>query len=265
MRRRLEMTADTPPQISPQRALTRVSMAPVVWCALLLSVSASAQAEPRQQLSATSPGILLSVGRLTVPGRRMQGGHQRHYRESCSATLLAPAAGGPASLILTAWHCLEYHSDLTDSITFIIQSTSGEQLRRRAQPISSGGGMHADWSLLRLHKPLPADKVRSAELARGAAPGEGSRITMAGYSRDDGLGQAGHVLTFHRDCTVTAITDDDLATDCLAYRGASGGAVFSTDSGTLVGVISRGDSRENSIFVPTSRILERIGKRLLRH
>lgn len=221
----------------------------------MLPVPAAGSAEPRQQISAASPAVLLSVGRLLVPGRRMEAGYQRHYRESCSATLLAPEDGEAASLILTAWHCLEYHTDLTDDITFVIQASTGERLRRRVRPVSSGGGMSADWSLMRLQEPLPTETVKTAPLARGAALAPGSRVIMAGFSRDRGLGEAGTVLTFHRDCQVVARSDDDIATDCLAYRGASGGAVFSVDSGRLVGVISRGDSGENSIFVPVSRIL----------
>ncbi len=228
-----------------------------LWALAMLFLPMAGSAEPRQQISAASPAVLLSVGRLLVPGRRMEAGHQRHYRESCSATLLAPEDGEPASLILTAWHCLEYHTDLTDEITFVIQASTGERLQRRVRAVSTGGGMSADWSLMRLQEPLPTDTVSTARIARGAALAPGSRVIMAGFSRDRGLGEAGQVLTFHRDCRVVARSNDDVATDCLAYRGASGGAVFSVDSGRLVGVISRGDSRENSIFVPVSRILGR--------
>lgn len=219
--------------------------------------------EPRQQVSSTSPPMLMSVGRLLVPGRRMENGYPRHYRESCSATLLAPIEGEPASLILTAWHCIEYHTDLTDAITFVIESSSGERLERRVQPVSSGGGMHADWLIMRLQEPLPTDTVTAASVAQDAPPGIGSRIIMAGYSRDKGLGEAGEVLTFHGNCRVVARSDQDIATDCLAYRGASGGAVFSIASGRLLGVISRGDSLAQSIFVPVSRIARRAGRLLL--
>lgn len=232
-------------------------------CALLSALSATAVTEPRQQVSATSPSMLMSVGRLLVPGRRIEDGYERHYRESCSATLLEPDEGEPVSLILTAWHCIEYHNDLTDNITFVIESTSGERLQRRVQPVSSGGGMHADWLLMRLQEPLPADAVVSATLTREVAPGVGSRIIMAGYSRDQGLGEAGKVLTFHRNCRVVARSDEDIATDCLAYRGASGGAVFSVATGRLLGVISRGDSLAQSIFVPISRIPRRAGHSFL--
>ncbi len=214
-------------------------------------------------MSSTSPPVLMSVGKLLVPGRRMENGYSRHYRESCSATLLAPVDGEQASLILTAWHCIEYHTDLTDDITFVIESTFGERLVSRVQPVSSGGGMHADWLLMRLQRPLPMDMVTAANVAQDPPPGIGSRIIMAGYSRDKGLGEAGEVLTFHHNCRVVARSGEDIATDCLAYRGASGGAVFSITSGRLLGVISRGDSLAHSIFVPVSRIVRRAGRLLL--
>lgn len=229
---------------------------------LLLLEPGLGSSEPRQQVSATSPAVLMSVGRLLVPGRRFEEGHQRHYRESCSATLLASADGNPASLILTAWHCLEHHTDLTDDITFAIRSKSGDNLRRRVKPLSSGGGMHADWALMRLQEPIPVAMARAATLAGEGTPGPGSAVIMAGYSRDGGLGSAGKVLTFHRNCRVLARSDDDIATDCLAYRGASGGAVFSVGNDRLLGVISRGDSRQSSIFVPLSRIPDRLKKGL---
>lgn len=232
-------------------------------CLLMLLPALAVNAEPRQRMSATAPAVLNSVGRLLVPGRRMENGYQRHYHESCSATLLTPAQGEPISLILTAWHCIEYHTDLTDDITFVIESTSGERLQRRVQPLLSGGSMHADWLLMRLAEPLAAGQVISTPLTQTAVPGVGSRVLMAGYSTDKGLGEAGRVLTFHDDCQVIAHSGRDITTDCLAYRGASGGAVFSTGSGSLLGVISRGDSRENSIFVPVSRIPRRAGKLLL--
>lgn len=234
---------------------------PAVWglwicslLALLLIPASGTTAEPRQRLDADSPQFLQSVGRLLVPGRRIEDGRERHYRESCSATLLTPSEGMQASLILTAWHCLEYHTDLTDDIVFIIESSSGQHLRRSAKALSSGGGMHADWSIMRLREPIPTDRVSTASLSRTAGDDIGSRVVMAGFSRDETLGDSGKVLTFHRDCQVLAQSDRDMATDCLAYRGASGGGVFSSDGGRLLGVISRGDGRENSIFVPASRI-----------
>ena len=229
---------------------------------LLLLEPEIGSSEPRRQISATSPAVLMSVGRLLVPGRRFEEGHQRHCRESCSATLLASADDKPASLILTAWHCLEHHTDLTDDITFAIRSISGASLRRLAKPMSSGGGMRADWALMRLQEPIPVAMARGATLSRGGLPEPDSAVIMAGYSRDSGLGGAGKVLTFHRDCRVLAHSDNDIATDCLAYRGASGGAVFSANNDRLLGVISRGDSRESSIFVPLSRIPERLKKGL---
>lgn len=243
------------------RVLSRlIGLAATGWIAGLAAVApVDTMAEPRAAFTAAAPAALASVGRLLVPGRRLEDGYPRHYRESCSATLLRPARGGPAQLILTAWHCLEFHTDLTDEITFVIGSQRGGTLTRTATPLLSGGGMHADWALMRLQTPLAATEASAVSLRPESPPAAGTALIMAGFSRDPGLGRGGQRLTYHADCEVTDSVGQDIGTDCLAYRGASGGAVFDAAGERLLGVVSRGDSEGRSIFVPVSRIREPAG------
>ena len=83
---------------------------------------------------------------------------------------------------------------------------------------------------------------------------------MAGFSRNAD-GSANPPLESDVSCEVTAFEGRDLSSDCHARRGASGGAVFSRHAqgdretpGRYLGIISRGDSNQHSIFVPLSRL-----------
>jgi hypothetical protein len=199
-----------------------------------------------------APGWLLAVGSLQVPGIRVHQGYRRHHREDCSATLLASRSGQKANTIITAWHCLEHYEDLSKPITFtLLKGMDGEWVTQ-ARRLDDGGGMHSDWAILRLQQAVSAERVLALEAHPARADPERS-ITMAGYSRDEGLGEKGERLTYDPACRIVHQGRRDSDSDCLAYRGASGGAVVQlSDEGQplFAGVISRGDSESLSIFVP---------------
>ncbi|HKK23026.1 MAG TPA: hypothetical protein VJ947_05015, partial [Pseudohaliea sp.] len=179
-------------------------------------------AERRLTVSGDAPRWLHAVGRLDIPTSRLEDGRRRHYDERCSGTLLAPPGGGDAQLVLSAWHCLEYYTDLSRDIRFRIAGSRGEPLRRRARAVASGGAMSADWALFELDPPIPAGASGTAVLdARTLRPG--ARLAMAGFSGDPGLGAGGDRLTYDPACRLTGPSGADRLTDCLAYRGASGG------------------------------------------
>jgi len=216
-------------------------------------------ADRRLPVADDAPTWLLAVGRLAIPTSRVENGRRRHYDERCSGTLLAPPDGGDAQFVLSAWHCLEYYTDLSRTIRFELAGLAGEVLERRARAVASGGGMAADWALLQLDPPIPAGRGATAELD-GREVAAGSRLAMAGFSGDPGLGAGGERLTYDPACRVTGLSGPDRLTDCLAYKGASGGGAF--HGGRLVGVLSRGDSQGRSIYVPTARFLPAVTRRL---
>lgn len=227
--------------------------------AIAPALSGPALAERRLPVAGDAPVWLQAVGRLDIPTSRVEDGRRRHFDERCSGTLLAPPAGGAARFVLSAWHCLEYYTDLSRDIRFELTGRSGEPLRRRARAVASGGGMTADWALLELDPPIPAGRSATARLdPRALAPG--ARLAMAGFSGDPGLGAGGKRLTYDPDCRVTGASGADRLTDCLAYKGASGGGAFY--GGRLVGVLSRGDSRGQSIYVPAARFLPAVNRQL---
>ena len=209
-------------------------------------------AEERSAFTENSPAWLAAVGKLDVPGSRYRDGRRSHYREDCSGTLLARADGRRADLVLTAWHCLEYYDDLSRAIIFTLRPGSANAVSREAYRVADGGGMHADWALLKLFRAVDASDVPGLSLHPNRADAS-LPITMAGYSRDDGLGGGGDKLTYHSECHITAQQPRESESDCRAYKGASGGAVIQLSpvgEAQVSGVISRGDSENLSIYVP---------------
>jgi hypothetical protein len=221
---------------------------------LVLSVAANSQAETRRVYSDDAPPWLQAVGVLSVPGVRYREGRRRHYREECSGTLVVDRPGRSANTIVTAWHCLEFYDDLSMPITFTLGTGQEEPFVGVARRLADGGGMHADWAILRLEQAVPADRIAAVTVHHGG-PVPGRPITMAGYSRDPGLGMHGHRVTFDPVCQIIHLAATVVEAECTAYKGASGGAVMqSSDAGNaqLSGVISRGDGVGTVLYVPVS-------------
>jgi hypothetical protein len=222
---------------------------------LTVADSPDAGHDARQAFGPASPQWLRAVGRLQVPTSRHSDGRTRHHLEDCSATLVAQAGDNTANTLVTAWHCLEYYRDLSRPISFIARDNRGESLSRQAYRLADGGGMHGDWAILRLYRPIAREDMAALLIhPRRADPSR--PITMAGYSRDTGLGENGERLTYDAGCRIIAEARQGNDSDCTAYKGASGGAVIQlseTGQALYAGVISRGDSAGLSIYVPISR------------
>lgn len=234
-------------------------------CAGSAAGASTTGADDREVYRADAPAWLRAVGKLEVPGSKHEEGQRRHYREDCTATLVARGSARQADTIVTAWHCLEFYDDLSKPILFTLLPGSEQSIAREAYRLSDGGGMHADWAVLRLRQPVPGSLVYAMRINPESANPE-RPVTMAGYSRDDGKGQNGAALSFDRNCRITSASRAGSETDCTAYKGASGGAVMqaSTDGRPLFcGVISRGDSNGVSIYVPLSEFRNEL-ERLLR-
>lgn len=220
--------------------------------------------DTRQVYSPESPSWLQAVGKLTVPGSRYTQGRRRHLFEDCSATLVTHSRGRAADTIVTAWHCLENYNDLSKPIVFTLLPGEHGSVEREAYRLVDGGGMHADWALLRLRSPIPYTSAAALLVDPGRANPD-QTISMAGYSRDQEKGAGGARLTFDPACLITAQTDDLSDSNCLAHKGASGGAVVQVSAaGTaqLCGVVSEGNGAGISTFVPVSAFRRSIGQHL---
>lgn len=199
-----------------------------------------------------------NIGRLTVPGSRLENGRKRHHIEDCSATLVARPGHLSQQYLLTAWHCLEFYTDLSRTIRFTLPFQRGGAVTGRAVPVASGGRIEADWALLRLDLPVKESRTLPAglPLARSGTGSLSESITMAGYSRDAGLGRGGIALTFDAHCTVQEVTTDSHQTDCVAFKGASGGPVLQRDTNNnmvILGVVSQGNGAGLSTYTPVEQ------------
>ncbi len=210
---------------------------------LALVFSLPCAADPRQVFDANSPAWLQAVGKLTVPGYRYQNGDRRHHQQHCTATLIA------SNVILSGWHCLEHYTDLSQDIVFTLPY-SAKKISRTARRLEDGGGMHADWSLLKLNKPI-SKKVAVAVPVGTVNAGEPGlpTLTLAGYSRDKGVGASGRRLSYHADCAILHNESYRVATNCMAFKGSSGGPVVYDRA--IVGVVSEGDSERLSFYTPS--------------
>jgi len=232
----------------------------VLWpfCFAVFAFAANpALADTRDTFDHNSPSWLRAVGKLQVPGVKFSHGRAQNHREDCSATLVVRSSAARenrrgADTIITAWHCLEYYTDLSKEITFTLLYGTPDSFSTQATRLSDGGGMRGDWAVLRLVDAVPMGKVAGLAVHPGRANPQ-RNITMAGYSRSS----TDKRLSYDPACSITIQPPDrgSNATNCNALKGASGGAVIQlSDEGKplLAGVISQGNSESISLFVPVN-------------
>ena len=220
-----------------QRTLKCTLVAGALW----LTLSLDAGGSDRAAYTLDAPDWLRAVGRLTVPGSDNVDGDSRHREENCSASLIG------RETIVTAWHCFEFYQDLSRDPVFTLPNAP-QPTPVVARRIAQGGSMSADWALLRLEQPIL--DVKPIPVARYDASLHESRFALAGYARDEPLGQRGQALTWQAECLQTIHEYTRVGIDCVTFKGASGGPVVA--GGRLIGVISEGDGAAVTYFVPSN-------------
>lgn len=240
----------------------------VVYCAALpwqrITAETDTAADSRETYSPAAPQWLQAVGKLLIPGSSYSDGIRTYLVENCSATLVTSKPDRGADTIITAWHCLENYRDLSKQIIFTLPASASGSLDREVYRLADGGGMHADWAVLRLRQPIPPGEVTALLLHSGRADPD-QAISMAGYSRDEGKGEGGDRLTFDPVCRITAQGPVISDSDCLAHKGASGGAVVQLSAaGTaqFSGVVSEGNGTGLSTFVPIAVFRSTVNRHL---
>ena len=208
---------------------------------LWLATGQPAASSERVAYTPSAPAWLRAVGRLTVPGFETVDGKRRHRDENCSASLVGPQT------VVTAWHCFEFYRDLSRDALFTLPHAPRPR-QVAARRLTDGGGMSADWALLRLQRPI--HDVDPIPVRRYSNTLEPATLALAGFARDRALGKGGRNLTWEANCRLTATERNRVGTNCVTFKGASGGAVVS--QGELVGVISAGDGEGVTYFAPSS-------------
>lgn len=217
------------------------------------------EVDPRSAAGPDSPNWLKAVGKLDVPSQIQRNGDTENYIEHCTATLISDAKYSDSNIIITAWHCLENYQDVSKDINFTIRSADNKTIMRTARRLSNGGDIDHDWAILKLSHPV-GSKLAAAMAINKRFNSETqvpyALITMAGYSSDDGLGQGGKALTYHAGCQTGKLIGAQLSSNCLVFKGASGGPVVLSVYGKeqfshyLIGIISQGNGADTSTYVP---------------
>ena len=227
----------------------------------LLMLSKPLAADPRLVPDPQALSWHSAIVRLEIPVIRSVGGRMRHFTEHCSATTITP---GPNTLLLSAWHCFEDYAATQGPIQLFAQHSPETPLPVRL--IISGGSMSADWAIL---TPLTGTVV-GAWIPLSPNPVQrGAHVIAAGFApatdsdrtEESPETPASRKLMYDPDCLVIAATSRPAQSDCVAKKGASGGAILGrTASGSVrvIGIISAGDGASVSYFHPTKGLVTRV-------
>lgn len=190
----------------------------------------------RQIRSANSPPWLAAVGRLVSF-------YRLNTLEQCSVSLISNQPGKDSDIAITAAHCIDHWPQQGDKIqpysnlvTFL--SLSGEEIEREIIEVVQQEKSPADYAIVRLDSAIPyqliAPLIRSPydyrnllfqRLFQESAPHFAS---LAGYSSDITLGNRGKRLTYHERCQLFSGPPGQQSSNCISYRGASGGPIVVT-------------------------------------
>ena len=214
-------------------------------------------ADPRTALPEHVAGWQRALYPLRIPVTRLIEGRMRHFTEHCTAVAVTP---DPNSLFVSAWHCFEDYRSTLRPIHLIDPGTATSV---PIKLLETGGSMQEDWALLTPDSPLSIDSwipiattphhIGQPLIAAGFAP----RTDQSG---DDAVER---YLLADTACSVIDASTHPPASDCVAKKGASGGAMIAlTDSGSarLQGIISAGDAETVSYFYPAPSLIRRLGR-----
>ena len=230
----------------------------IALAAALLSATMTAPcADPRTPLPEHFGGWQRALFPLRIPVTRLTEGRMRHLTEHCTAVAITP---GPKSLFVSAWHCFDDYRSTISPIQ-LIDPRSAKPVHMKL--LETGGSMQEDWALLTPDSPITIDTW----IPISTTPHHiGQPLIAAGFTsqrNQSGDEAVERYLLADVACSVIDGSTHPPASDCVAKKGASGGAMIAlTDSGSarLQGIISAGDGETVSHFYPAPLLIRRLGK-----
>ena len=224
----------------------------------LLTVTLTAvRADPQTLVPEHVASWQRAIFHLSIPITRLAEGRTRHFTEHCTTVAITP---GPRSLFVSAWHCFEHYRSIIKPIQLALPHTT---IPVSMQLIESGGSMQEDWALLAPQQPFMVDTW----IPISATPHHaGQQLIAAGFApRPNQSSAPSHerYLLADMKCSVIEANNHLPASNCMAKRGASGGAIITLNvsgSARLQGIISTGDGETVSYFYPTSSLIHRLDR-----
>ena len=201
----------------------------------------------REHASETEPQSWQSaVVSLRVPTRRLVNGERFHHEEICSGTVISHKP----TTVLTAWHCFDGYDDLSNPPMVLING-----LWHQGRLRQHGKSMQADWAILTVKGNHDVSRVNIDTSSQYLQLGR--KIIVAGFDKTD----AGErQLIIEHDCTIAALAEQWISSDCSAKRGASGGPILVRDGPTIavIGVISALRNEWELLFAPIRGVSTRV-------
>ena len=187
-----------------------------------------------------------AVVSLRVPTRRLVNGERSHHEELCSGTVISHKP----TTVLTAWHCFDGYDDLSNPPMVLING-----LWHQGRLRQHGKSMRADWAILTVKGNHDVSRVNIDTSSQYLQLGR--KIIVAGFDKTD----AGErQLIIEHDCTIAALAEQWISSDCSAKRGASGGPILVRDGPTIavIGVISALRNKWELLFAPIRGVSTRV-------
>ncbi len=226
--------------------------------------------DTRDIFNKNSPEFMETFGKLTIITKQNTKSH-------CTANLVMLEPSDEVSwpeensFITTSEHCLSSDGDIDYARSYItFTKRNGSKYRRNFSFAS--GNEEADWAILKLDspisetliKPLVVGDVHEEIMMRSGDWNVDTTVTAGGYSSDIFKGNNGKNLTYDQQCeSKGSYGPNMMKTNCIAYPGASGGALVLTGADLegytvnyLVGVNQRleNGNPEKLIVTPSSHI-----------
>lgn len=198
-----------------------------------------AKKDRRELVGDDAPIWTKSIGRLIIP-KKITRISKRKYKTNfgkCSATLVSDGSYNKLRIIITASHCLTNYNETAGELRFVIKNRRGVVDYRRVSIYKDSNfnikklKTTTDYAILILDKPISKKDIKPMLITKDSFTtlqknNKKHFASLAGYSSD--IGDFGSSLTYDKRCKVKYFDKMYGASNCIGYKGASGGPIVMT-------------------------------------